>query len=62
MLHNIEVEWQICASSNQAIMGSDKGLSPIWRPAIILTNAPLLSIGPWGTNFSPIVFEIQKFD
>ena len=29
--------------------------------AIIWTNAALLSIGPLGTNFSQIVFEIQTF-
>ena len=41
--------------------GSDNGLSPIRRQAIIYTNAILLSIGPLGTKFSQNVFEIQTF-
>ena len=46
---------------NRVIIGSDNGLSPVWCQAIIWTNAVLLSIGPLGTNFSQIVFEIQTF-
>ena len=42
-------------------MGSDNGLSPIRRQAIILTNAGGLSIGPMGTNVSEILIEIQNF-
>ena len=34
------------------IIGSDNGLSPGRRQAIIWTNAGLLSIGPLGTYFS----------
>ena len=34
-------------------------LSPVWRQAIIWTNAVLLLIGPLETNFSQIVFENQ---
>ena len=37
--------------SKIAIIGSDNGLSPGRRQAIILTNAGLLSIGPLATNF-----------
>ena len=37
-----------------AIMGSDNGLSPGRRQAIIWTNAGILLIGPLGTNFSEI--------
>ena len=40
-------------------MGSDNGLSPDRRQAIILTNAGLLLIGPLGTNFSEILIEIR---
>ena len=40
-----------CMSVNWVSIGSDNGLSPIRRKAIILTNAGLLSIGPFGTNF-----------
>ena len=43
------------------IIGSDNGLSPGRRQAIIWTNAGILLIGPLGTNFSEIVIEIQTF-
>ena len=36
------------------IIGSDNGLSPERRQAIIWTNAGILLIGPLGTNFSEI--------
>ena len=42
-------------------IGSDNGLSPIRRQAIIWTNAVLLSIGPLGTKFSEILIKIQIF-
>ena len=41
------------------IIGSDNGLSPERRQAIIWTNAGILLIGPLGTNFSGILIEIQ---
>ena len=41
------------------IIGSDNGLSPGRRQAIIWTNAGILLIGPLGTNFSEIVFGIK---
>ena len=47
------------ASMNRASIGSDNNLSPIWRQAIIYTNAGLLSIGPLRTNFSEILIKIQ---
>ena len=43
------------------IIGSDNGLSPGRRQAIIWTNAGILLIGPLGTNFSEILIEIQTF-
>ena len=43
------------------IIGSDNGLSPGRRQAIIWTNAGILSIGPLGTNFSEILIEIYVF-
>ena len=47
-------------SANQAIIGSDNGLSPALRQAIIWTNDNIiLQIRPLGTNFSAI--EIQIF-
>ena len=52
----------IYASVNQVSIGSDNGLSPIWRQAIISINVGLLSIGvPSGTNFSEILIKIQNF-
>ena len=44
-----------------SIIGSDNGLSPGQRQAIIRTNAVILLIGPLGTNFSEIVIEIHTF-
>ena len=41
----------ICLSK-QTIIGSDNGLSPDQRQAIIWTNAGILLIWPLGTNFS----------
>ena len=43
------------------IIGTDNGLSPERRQAIIWTNAGILLIGPLGTNFSEILIEIQTF-
>ena len=50
----------ICVG-NLTIIGPDDGLSPGRRQAIIWTNAGILLIGPWGTNFSEILFGIQTF-
>ena len=43
------------------IIGSDNGLSPGWRQAIVWTNNGILLIGALGTNFSEILIEIQTF-
>ena len=43
------------------IIGSDNGLSPVRRQAIIWTNAGILLIRPLGTNFSEILIGIQPF-
>ena len=43
------------------IIGSDNGLSPERRQAIIWTNAGILLIGPLWTNFSEILIEILTF-
>ena len=43
------------------IIGSDNGLSPGRRQAIIWTNAGILLIGPLGINFSEILFETNIF-
>ena len=50
----------ICVSK-LTIIGSDNGLSPDRRQAIIWTNAGLLLIEPLGTNFSEILIEIPTF-
>ena len=51
---------QICVSK-LTIIGSDNGLSPGRRQAIIWNNAGLLLIEPLGTNFSEISIVIQTF-
>ena len=51
---------QICVSK-LTIVGSDNGLSPGRRQAIIWTNVGILLIGPLGTNFSEILMGIHKF-
>ena len=48
----------ICVG-NLIIIGPDNGLSPGRRQAIIWSNAGMLLIGPWGTNFSAILIGIQ---
>ena len=50
----------ICVS-DLTIIGSDNGLSPGRRQAIIKTNAGILLIRPLGTNFSEILIEIIIF-
>ena len=47
--------------SKLTIIGSDNGLSPDRRQAIIWTNAGMWLIGPLGTNFSEILIGIQIF-
>ena len=47
--------------SSVTIIGSDNGLSPDPRQAIIWTNAGILLIGPLGTNFSEIEIKIHTF-
>ena len=43
------------------IIGSDNGLLPGGRQAIIWTNAGILLIGPLGTNFNENLIEIHTF-
>ena len=50
----------ICVSK-LTIIGSDNGLSPGRRQAIIWANAGILLIRTWGTNFSEILSEIRAF-
>ena len=51
---------QICVRK-VTIIGSDNGLSPGRRQAIIWTNAGISVIGTLGTNFSQICIEIHTF-
>ena len=50
----------ICVD-NLAVIGSDNGLSPGRRQAIIWTNDGILLIRPSGTNFSEVLIEIHIF-
>ena len=50
----------ICVSK-LTIIGSDNGLSPARRQAIIWTKAGILLIRTLGTNFSEILSEIRTF-
>ena len=47
--------------SHYCIIGSDNGLSPGRRQAIIWTNARILVIRTLGTNFSEILSKIHTF-
>ena len=47
--------------SDLTTIGSDNGLSPGRRQAIIRTNAGILLIRPLGRNFSEILIEILLF-
>ena len=47
--------------SKLTIIGSDNGLSPIQRQAIIWTHAGRLLIQTLGTNFSEILIQIHTF-
>ena len=50
----------ICVSK-LTIIGSDNGLTPGRRQAIIWTNVRILLIGPLGRNFSENLIQIQTF-
>ena len=50
----------ICVSK-LTIIGSDNGLSPGRRQAIIWTNAGILLIRPLGTHFNDMLIEILTF-
>ena len=50
----------ICISK-LTIIGSDNGLSPAWRQAIIWTDAGILLIRPLGTNSNKMLIQILTF-
>ena len=62
--HNELTHWgrvtHICVGK-LTTTGSDNGLSPGRRQAIIWTNAGILLIRPLGTNFSEILIGVQTF-
>ena len=60
-LDNLLTHWHLQASVQHTNIGSDNGLSPVRRQAIIWTNAAILSIRPQETYFIEILFKIQKF-
>ena len=64
MLFRVLTHWgrvtHICVG-NLTITGSDNGLSPGRRQAIIWTNVGIVLIGPLGTQFSEILMEILTF-
>ena len=58
-LTHLPIVLHICIYAvNRVSIGSDSGLSPIRRQAIITGS---LSIGPLGTNFTEILMKIQNF-
>ena len=62
--HELLTHWgrvtHICIS-DLTIIGSDNGLSPSRRQAIIRTNTGILLKRPLGTSFSEILIEILLF-
>ena len=64
LLHWIPTHWgrvtHICVG-NLTIIGPNNGLLPGSCKGIIWTNAGILLIGPWGTNFSEILIGIHTF-
>ena len=56
----ILTHWTRVTSVNYAIIGSDNGLSPVRRHAIICTKASLLLIWHLGTNINWILIEIGE--
>ena len=49
------------ASVNRVSVVSDNGLSPIRHQAIIRTNAGIVLVEHFGTNFCEILIEILSF-
>ena len=47
--------------SKPTIIGSDNGLSPGWRQAIIWTSAEIFIIGSLATNFNEILIKLYIF-
>ena len=60
MLHHW-IDWRIYTLINLTLIGSDNGLSPVQRHAIMRNNVESLAVGPLGENLNHIFFEIQNF-
>ena len=62
--HTLLTHWgrvtHICVA-NPTVIGSDNGLSPSRRQAIIWSNAAILSIGPQRTHVNKILIETHIF-
>ena len=59
---NVLTHWgRVMHTCVSKFIGSDNGLSPGRRQAIIWNNAEILLIGPLGTNFSQVLIRIQTF-
>ena len=48
-------------TASRKMLPFDEVIMPDRRQVIIWTNAGILLIGPWGTNFSEILIDIQAF-
>ena len=59
--HYIKTEWLIYAWVQHTSIASDNALSPGRSQSIIWTNAGILSIGPFSTNFIDILIESHTF-
>ena len=59
--NGLETEWRKYTSVNYTTICSSNVLSPGRCKAIIWTNAGILLIGPFETNFSEISIEIYRF-
>ena len=57
----MKAKWHIYPSVSYSTIGSDNGLSPGRRQAIIWTTEGILSIGPSGTNFGENSIKIHTF-
>ena len=57
----IELEWCLYTPEKEFTIGSDKGLLPGRRQALIWTNAGLLLTGPLWTYFSEFRIKIRQF-
>ena len=60
-LNPLRLSYAYICVSKLTIIGSDNGLLPGPRQAIIWTNAGILLIQTLGTNFSEILSEINSF-